>query len=91
MYVLYVYGKKLSENHETLFVLPGHTDRVLHLALNPSSGSRLFSAGADGCINIWALETPAAVGSQHLTHSSAPEGIVEEEDLNLQPHLITKL
>ncbi|KAG7270422.1 hypothetical protein CRUP_009143 [Coryphaenoides rupestris] len=69
----------------------GHTDRVLHLALSPGSGSRLFSAGADGCVHLWTLEaletleTPETLESLHLTHSSAAEGIVEEEDLNLQP------
>ncbi|XP_062273878.1 cell division cycle protein 20 homolog B-like [Scomber scombrus] len=32
--------------------LAGHSDRVLHLALNPD-GTQIFSAGADQCLNIW--------------------------------------
>lgn len=64
------------------------------MALSPGSGSRLFSAGADGCVHLWTLEaletletpeTLETLESLHLTHSSAAEGIVEEEDLNLQP------
>ena len=44
-----------SKNTLLLFVLPGHTDRVLHLAMSPASASRLFSAGADERVHVWSL------------------------------------
>ncbi|KAM9858588.1 cell division cycle protein 20 homolog B-like [Aulostomus maculatus] len=34
--------------------LEGHSNRVLHLAVNPDC-SQLFSAGADQCFHIWAV------------------------------------